>query len=264
MGILSNFLSSGLSGLLSGLQAVGIGGYVAGARVKESVTKTSKVTQSVVEDGSTISDHIINNPVILQIEGDLGNVSAFSGNPHKSGRSSNSLLGVISSFLPTRTKVQVQKLSHTINTIDRVATDIGNALSGSGNIFDAFSPLLTKDEKQRFYQYFDGIYKNKILIDVEMPDKTYQNMAMTYFNVSEFGGNYLSYKFTFQEVRIAVTQSVDSSEFTKNPGDGTKSQTSKTAKKGTVSGSHAGDVSSKTSGASTSKPESLLHAVFGG
>jgi len=255
MGIVKDFINSSLSNIFGSgtLGAVGIAGYVAGVRIKEEVVRTSTVTSTVVEDGSTIADHIINQPTIITIEGEIGNVEIVAKQKRSHNADYTTAPGIITSFLPERTSVQLTELSNTIDTIDNVIDGI-DSVSDITSIFDLFQPLTTKEEKLRFYQHFERLYESKSLVDVEMVDKVYKNMAISYFRAVESGGNYVGYKIILQEVRFAKTLMGQNEELKENPSEAVSTQTQKKKEVGTVSGEEKGSVAD-------SETESLLYTL---
>ena len=55
-------------------QEIGIGGFTADVRVNESIQMTSDAPDNYVEDGSVINDHVINNPIVLSIDGEVADI----------------------------------------------------------------------------------------------------------------------------------------------------------------------------------------------
>jgi len=88
-------------------EEIGIGGFTALVRVNESTSLTSQAPTIYLEDGSFAQDHIILDPMVLTIDGDVSEIhikqSAFSEEQSRI----NANVGVIAQYLPSKTQMQV-------------------------------------------------------------------------------------------------------------------------------------------------------------
>ena len=256
MGMARDYLNQKASKYLKSddKESIGIGGYIAGVRIKEDMTYTSTVTTNTVEDGASINDHIINNPIILNIEGEIGDVEKIPDPILQAYKKIPKNVGVIAKYLPKKTQGQISKLNSTVLKANDILNKVDSIIDDGMQIYRIFKPLSTIPEQQMFFNVFEGIYNTKQLIDVEMPFKTYRNMALISLTIGKEGGNYLSYKMTFQEVRFAKLKVAKSGSYIKKVSSKSKSQVSKKSNKGLQNAKNS----------TASKKQSLLSKLTGG
>lgn len=255
MGTIRDYLNDKASKYLKGddKEPIGIGGYVAGVRLKEDTTYTSNVTTNTVEDGAEINDHIINNPIIVNIEGEVGDVEKKPDPLIQAYKKAMRNVGVVTKYLPKRTQGQISKINSTVLKINDLLNRVDSIIDDGMQIYRLFKPLDTKSEQEKFFEYFEKIHNTKQLLDIEMPYKIYRNMALISLTINKEGGNYLGYKMTFQEVRFAKLVVESSGKYIKKSSSSTKKQTDKKTNKGTQN----------TTKASETKKQSLLKKTFG-
>ena len=218
---------------------IGIGGFSALVRVNESTTLTSKVPTTYLEDGSFAQDHIIIDPVILSIDGDVSEIhikpTAFSEDLSRI----NSNVGVIAQYLPAKTQTQIQQanaligdFTDRIRQVDKIIADGKQALSFLGNQ----SPT-GKDLQEKFIDAMESLHYGKQLVSIDMPYRRHDNMRITSVQVARDNkGKNIKFKITAQEVRFAATIFIDASEFMKSPAAGLGGQTDGVTDKGPQAG----------------------------
>ena len=132
-------------------EEIGIGGFTAMVRVSESTSLTSTAPTTFLEDGSFASDHIVLNPTVLTIEGDVSEIhirrSAF--NEFLVNVQAN--VGAIALYLPPKTQSQIQKasalandLTDQVRQVDAAIAAGKQALSFLGNQTPEGKPLQEK------------------------------------------------------------------------------------------------------------------------
>lgn len=236
-------------------ELIGIAGYVAGVRIKEDTTYTANVTTNIVEDGAEINDHIINNPIIINIEGEIGDVEKKADPLIQAYKKALKNVGVVTKYLPKRTQGQISKINSTVLKINDLLNKVDSIIDDGLQIYNLFKPLETKSERDKFFEHFEKIYNTKQISDIEMSYKVYRNMALISFTITKDGdGNYLGYKMTFQEVRFAKLVVESSGKYIKKSSKSTKNQTSKKTNKGVQN----------TDKPSDAKKSSLIYKTFGG
>lgn len=236
MGTVRNYLNEKASKLLKSddKEFVGIGGYVAGVRLKEDVTYTSTVTTNTVEDGSEVNDHIINNPIIINLEGEIGDLEKIPDPILQAYKKVMREAGVVTKYLPKRTQSQISKINSYVLKANDILNKVDSIIDDGMQIYRLFKPLTTKKETEKFFEYFENLHNTKQLIDIEMRFKTYRNMRIISFTITNDGGNYVSYNMTLQEVRFAKLKVEASGKFIKKSSKSTKAQTKKATNKGNV------------------------------
>jgi hypothetical protein len=154
MGMIRDYLNDKSSKYLKGddKEPIGIGGYVAGVRLKEDTTYTSNVTTNTVEDGAEINDHIINNPIIVNIEGEIGDVEKKPDPLIQAYKKAMRNVGVVTKYLPKRTQGQISKINSTVLKINDLLNKVDSIIDDGMQIYRLFKPLDTKSEQEKFFK----------------------------------------------------------------------------------------------------------------
>ena len=169
-------------------EVVGIGGFKALVRISEKVSMTASSPDTFLEDGSHVNDHIINNPIILSIEGEVSDVFLETKVLNELQRKIESQAGNIAQYLPGRTQAQLSRVSGVVNSVFQ-GIEKANAIIASGQQAAEFLGLTDtaaqqRSNQERFLDEIDSIYKSKKLINIDMPFRTYKNMVLTSIEIS--------------------------------------------------------------------------------
>lgn len=236
MGMVRDYLNEKAGKLLKSddEEFIGIGGYVAGVRLKEDITYTSTVTTNTVEDGSEVNDHIINNPIIINLEGEIGDLEKIPDPILQAYKKVMREAGVVTKYLPKRTQSQISKINSYVLKANDILNKVDSIIDDGMQIYRLFKPLTTKKETVKFFEHFENLHNTKQLIDVDMRFRTYRNMRIVSFTIINDGGNYVSYNMTLQEVRFAKLKVESSGKYIKKSSKSIKAQTKKATKKGDV------------------------------
>lgn len=243
----------------SSLEEVGIGGFTFFARVNDSTTYTTQAPTSVVEDGSYIGDHLINEPIKLSISGDVADIYIAAQAPSKSD-SRLPTVGGTDSFRPGRTPSQEQIVARIVDTAADRRRDINEQMNGGAKVNTLTGNGSNgKSYREQFIDFIESIHYGKQLVEISMPFRKHDNMAITGVTVTRDNQrNALTFSLTAQKFRIAKTLFADVSQFYRKPAPQVKSQTAPTADKGAQS-----PTSGAGSGAGEKKQKSLLTAITG-
>lgn len=222
-------------------QQIGIGGFTADVRVNESIQMTSDVPDNYVEDGSVINDHVINNPIVLSIDGEVADINekvVFA--PPILLEAIDKAAEVISNtYLGQKTLQMIQKVEKIAEPITKAYDAIDDALDKGQQVYDFFSGQKEKTIQNDFFDFLNQIYYSKQLISIEMPFRTYTNMRITSLTIvrDNTTEQALKYKLTAKEVRFAKTILVDSKQyFQKAPSSSVKGKVADKENKGVVEG----------------------------
>lgn len=222
-------------------QQIGIGGFTADVRVNESIQMTSDVPDNYVEDGSVINDHVINNPIVLSIDGEVADINekvVFA--PPILLEAIDKAAEVISNtYLGQKTLQMIQKVEKIAEPITKAYDAIDDALDKGQQVYDFFSGQKEKTIQNDFFDFLNQIYYSKQLISIEMPFRTYTNMRITSLTIvrDNTTEQALKYKLTAKEVRFAKTILVDSKQyFQKAPSSSVKGKVTDKENKGVVEG----------------------------
>lgn len=215
-------------------QKIGIGGFTLDVRVRESIKDESTAPLTVLEDGSFAHDHIILSPTVLQIDGEVSDIKVDPNPAIKALKRGSATVGVISKYLPTHTQSQLNRIQtlavqtrDTIQKVDSVINDFGQVFDFFGNKSGSATP------QQLFFDTMQAIRKSKQLIQIEMPFKVYQNMAIIGITINTDNvGAPLGYSITAQEIRFAQVKLVGVERYKANPSAGLGGQTDTNQNKG--------------------------------
>jgi len=217
---------------------VGIGGFIAGVRVSESITLTSDVPDNYVEDGSVINDHIINNPVTISIDGEVADVNEkVLFVPEIALKAIDKSAEILDSLsIVKKTKQQLEKINEFAKPLGNAYKDVEDSFDQGQQLYDYFSGQKAKTIQDDFFDFLNQIYYSKQLITIEMPFRDYKNMRITSLTISKDNttNQALKYKLSAKEVRFAETILVDSNKYFKAPSPSSKDKVGDKDNKGVV------------------------------
>lgn len=180
---------SGLTESLSNTKAtkeIGIGGFIGFARTSESTKYTNTLPTEVLEDGSNASDDIINNPIVVTIEGSVGDIIVEGKEYPEIIPQEINQLGEVSALLPPSSQQQFQRLTQ-INDqardailqaerVERIGQSVYDFVSGNSNS--------AKAVQQKFVDYMESIHFSRVPIEISVSYKEYKNMALQDLTIS--------------------------------------------------------------------------------
>ncbi len=222
-------------------QRIGIGGFTADVRVSESIQMTSDVPDNYVEDGSVINDHVINNPIVINIDGEVADIheKAVFAPPILIEAIDKAGELIANTYIGSKTIQMIQKIEKIAEPITKAYEAVEDALNKGQQVYDFFSGQKAKTRQDDFFDFLNQIYYSKQLISIEMPFRTYKNMRITSLSIVKDNTTEqaLKYKLTAKEVRFAKTILVDSRKyFQKAPSASVKGKVADKENKGVVEG----------------------------
>jgi hypothetical protein len=220
------------------LEPVGIGGFTTAARIKNKITKTRDVPSTYLEDGSFVNDHIIRNPSNISIDGEISNVFQLPSPTIKALLDAQANIGVIAQYAPERTQTQIQKVNSLavglLNTVDQVDAVIADSQRFAQYL--GFTGSEGKTNIEKFIDFMDSIHNTDVLISIDAPFRTYENMAITSF-IHEQNAESESLSFTIEAQELRFAQTIFSEiNSAKNPARNTNGQTQGVTDKGIQDG----------------------------
>ena len=230
-------------------QEIGIGGFTALVRVRESYSLTAEVPVTPVEDGSFVSDHIILEPLTLTIEGNVSDIHLRPSAVTREFTRGLAEIGNVSSlFAPSRTQSQLSRVAALRNEIDDAVRQADAVLDAGTQALDYLGNRDTagKDLAEQFIESMEALHFGKQVFAIDMPYRRHEGMVITSFqaNRNNVPGS-TNFTITAQKIRVADLQFVE----TKTPAAGTGGQLDGEKDKGAQEGE---DVE-----------RSLLSAIFG-
>lgn len=235
-------------------EEIGIGGFTALVRVSESTSLTSQAPTTFLEDGSFAQDHIVLEPMVLTIDGDVSEVHVRPSTLDRVQTIAQEKAGAITTYLPSKTKSQIQNvltlegsISERIRQIDRTISNGGRqALEFLGNQSVDF----LKPWQEKFIDAMEALHYGKQLVSIDMPYRRHDNMRITSIQITRDNkGRNVKFKLTAQKIRFAETIYVEVSSFVGSPSGGLNGQTDGVTDKGPQAGEEA--------------DKSLLFSMFG-
>lgn len=221
---------------------VGIAGYSMYAAVNETVNYKASAPTSVVEDGSFLNDHIINDPETISIEGVVGDVFRRDATIFNRVTPLSNTLGLITSFLPRFTSFQQQVVSTMQNSVSTAIGSI-NSILQAGNPLNAIVGNLDSTSKtlqEQFIDAIDNIYYGKQIIPIDVAGRRYDSMVITAATFTKSNvDTSISFKIEAQRFRIAQTSFVEVEKVAradKNPSSALGGQTGDAKQMGTQAG----------------------------
>lgn len=224
------------------LTSVEIEGFQTLVRVTENVRRTATTTFSYVEDGSFVSDHIISDPIVISISGNVSDIHVVGDPVAKFLGSVQDDISDINQFLPSRTQTQLTKISAIANDIADAESRILNAAQRNPKIFDAIGlsdiasnrlkDLGVGKNQERFIDVINAKMDNQKrgsnfnLSTIKIGPKEYNNLVITNFEFAlDNKEDSLDFSIEFTEVREAssvVENSTDQANPVKAAADSAK------------------------------------------
>jgi len=206
MGAVRQFLDGQFRDLLQG--DIGIGGFTAFARVSERLRRTSNVPTTFLEDGTFVTDHIIRDPLILVIEGNVSDIYLPPSAINRTVAEAQEILGVISQYLPERTAAQAEVVSSLLNSvvdqIDRIDSAVESGLQMVGLL--GLTGGAAFNNSETFLSQMEAHYYGDYLISIDMPYRRYENMRITSLEIERDNQeNALSFRIEATQLRFAET-----------------------------------------------------------
>lgn len=240
MAIVNDYLNTKLGRTLNvnDNEQIGIAGFNLDVRVRESTRMESSAPTKVLEDGSFANDHIIVNPVILQIDGEVSDIHLAPSVAQNIQRRVARRVGVVSRYLPAFTNSQLNRVQTIANDVLDVTRKIDDVIEDGESFFDLFGD---KSEStaitQKFFDTMDKLRLAKALVKIQMPDKLYENMAITSLTINRDNQfEPLTYSLTAQEVRFAAIEFEAVDRYKANPSTSLGGQTDEPTNKGVNKG----------------------------
>lgn len=248
---ISDFLSS-QGNQSPATDRVGIAGFKTLSRVNESYEYSSEAPTTYLEDGSSVEDNIVLNPVSLSIEGVVSDQFIQQNPPAPLQRQLSPEIGAISLFSPVRSAAQVQRVQGVINETQQEFNQLDSLVSqGEQALSITGDQSASAGNQQKFVETMRQLHLSKQTCDIEMPFQLFDNMRITSISISKDNEvDQIRFNLTARQIRVAEEAQSDVSSLLNNPSSGLNGQTESETDKGTQEGDDA--------------PQSLLSQFFGG
>ena len=236
---IEEFLVSRLPGIgkVDDQQEIGIAGFTAFVAINEKKTLSATAPDNTVEDGSVIGDTIFLKPIIIEIEGDVSQISLKRDNTDNPFRQLERIIGIVTPYLPVRTLSQISRIRNIVDAAINIIRRIDAIIEDGRQIIDIFGDRSgNKPLQELFLDYIETLYQSSLLVQIETPYRVYDNMAIINFEttVNQEAEN-IRFKITAKQIRTATLEFVEL-DFAPNPSQGLGGSTESEADKGTTEG----------------------------
>jgi len=236
MGRVSDFLNAKVGDVPT--VEVGIGGFTAFVRIKDSTRFESEIPSTPLEDGSLVHDHIILKPLTISIEGDVSDVHLRASPLIKQFQTKSAEIGNFTSmFAPAITQSQLSKVAELTTTALDAVNALDNIIAKGEQLFDMFGnrDSANKSNQNKFVDAMEAAHLGRQLIDIDMPFRKRTNMCVTSFTLST-DNQADSTTFTLEAEKMSFAELVYANVAAKNPSAGTGGQTDSEKDKGAQEG----------------------------
>jgi hypothetical protein len=193
-------------------QEVGIGGFTALVRIRESYNLTASVPATPVEDGSVVHDHIILDPLTISIEGDVSDVHLREAPPLRDARQQQAEIGNLTSqYAPARTQTQLSQIAALANDALEASRRIDAQLDRGEQIGTLFGnqDAESTTNRQLFLDHMEALRNGRQLIAIDMPYRRCDRMVITALSVRyDNETDSTTFNLEAQQVRLAELQFV--------------------------------------------------------
>ena len=217
-------------------QEVGIGGFTALVRVRDSYKLTAEAPVTPVENGSFTNDHIILKPITISIEGDVSDIHLRASPIIQAFQRAQAEIGnVTSQYVPARTQAQISKASALVNDAADAVRRLDATLDAGGQALELFGNKDTeaKSIQEQFIDAMDALHFGQQAIAIDMPFRRHENMVITSFqsNTDNKTGT-TTFSLEAQQLQYAELQFVEVT----TPASGLDGQTDAEVSKGAQEG----------------------------
>lgn len=222
MGLIRDYIAGRTQSLGGGKEEeVGIAGFSLFARINESVEFNSNSVNAVVEDGSFLTDHIINDPIVITVSGEVSDIFLKPRALLPTiTRDVSQVVQAASPFIPNRTAAQINRIRRLGAQANELIQRADQVVSLGRQAYDLVERgQRSKGIEEQFVDYMTGIREAKNLIDIETKFKVYRNYAINALVFERDNAtNSTRFRITAKEVRIASLLYTDATNFFKNAG----------------------------------------------
>ena len=215
---------------------VGIGGFTALVRVRDSYKLSAEVPTTPVENGSFVNDHIILKPITITIEGDVSDIHLRASPIIRGFQRLQAEIGNITSqYAPARTQAQLSKVSALVNDAVDAVRRLDALLDAGEQVLDLFGNKDTESKglQEQFIDAMEALHFGKQAIAIDMPFRRHENMVIISFQSNTDNvTNVTTFSLEAQQLQYAELQFVEVT----TPASGLGGQTDEEVSKGAQEG----------------------------
>lgn len=185
-------------------QVEGIEGLIFAIPETESIQLQAQITDHVVEDNSTLNDHIAISPIKLTLTGKISELVLTKSSLEKYAETVLNTLGSVGALSPAFSQSATQALS----TVTRAKQAAEQTLNKLKNIKDVVSGNPTKTKQQEYYLELKQMFYGRGLYTVQTPWETLENMAIenVSFDQDESTNEWTTVSVSLKQLTLAQTK----------------------------------------------------------
>lgn len=161
--------------------AKGIAGFVFDINLTESVTHSAQITDHYSEDNTYLQDHIAISPMVINLTGKIGELVWRKLPITEFLYAMVNRLSPLSVFTPSQS-FQAQQAIYAYELANFALESLERSFN---NLKDVFAGNETKTKQQDAYATLEGLFNNRSLITIETPWRTFEDMVIESFSVSQ-------------------------------------------------------------------------------
>lgn len=218
---------------------VSIAGLTAFADNITNVTQPAKATEYYLEDGSNASDHIIQNPLEIEIDGYVANVLRYRKNPTVLSRATGDSLAIIGKYTNNQTQAQINKAISYGQSLSDLYSKYDQIVRDGLSIYELFGDKDNQsDFTTIFYQQMTKFKNSGQLIKVKTKIATYENLVIENFIFTQDFNNKdsASFKLNLKQIRFVSNRQETVSPLIGRSSGNMQNQVSSKASKGLQNG----------------------------
>lgn len=228
---------------------VEIAGFAKLIRVTETIKSTSTVATAQLENGATVADHVLFEPTIITITGNVADIHVAGDASSDVISSVREKIANVDQFIPSRTATQISKISGIVTDIlntealiesaVRRNSEILSDIGVSDSLLDKLTLAGAGKNQIEFLNTMEAVKQEQATnssappLSLNVGGRTYENMIITDLEVN-FDNVEVALEFSMQftQVYFADTRIEEFEGVAKNPDEGSKDSVSKEEEKG--------------------------------
>jgi hypothetical protein len=188
-------------------QVEGINGLVFDIPESEELNLSASITDHVVEDNTTLNDHIAIAPVKINLTGKVSELVLKKSTLQKYAETVLNVLGSVGALSPAMSQSAMEALSLAI----RAQQAVEQSLKKLASFAELFGGDAAKTAQQRYYETISQYLYSKGLFTVQTPWKTFENMAIesVSFSQDESTTQWSTINVSLKQITLAKTKQLD-------------------------------------------------------
>ena len=193
---------------------ISIGGLTAFADNIVNTTHSAQATEYYVEDGSNVSDTIIQMPKEIEIDGYISDSLLYRKNPTVFSRVTGDGLAIISKYTNNKTQAQINKALAFGQSLSDIYSQYDQLVRDGLSILEIFERNTKDKYVDKFYSEIRRLQSTGQLIKVKTKNTSYESMAIESFNfIQDYNNiNSASFSISLKQVRLVSSRQSDKSD----------------------------------------------------